>query len=78
MNTPIKIFICYAREDRASLELLRKKLNPVEQSKGFELWYDKKITGGQEWDAEIRFNLQAAPSRWAVKKEKKTKNLLTR
>jgi len=47
MNTPIKIFICYARKDRASLELLRKKLNPVEQSKGFELWYDKKITGGQ-------------------------------
>jgi formylglycine-generating enzyme required for sulfatase activity len=57
---PFKIFICYAREDKEPLEQLRKKLMPLQQSNRVQLWYDKEITGGKEWDAEIRFNLKSA------------------
>ncbi|MFZ4634822.1 MAG: SUMF1/EgtB/PvdO family nonheme iron enzyme [Saprospiraceae bacterium] len=57
---PFKIFICYAREDKEPLEQLRKKLMPLQQSNRVQLWYDKEITGGKEWDAEIRLNLKSA------------------
>ncbi|MFZ4635725.1 MAG: SUMF1/EgtB/PvdO family nonheme iron enzyme [Saprospiraceae bacterium] len=57
---PFKIFICYAREDREALELLRRKLTPLAHSNSVEVWYDREITGGKEWDREIRGNLKTA------------------
>ena len=55
---PFKIFICYAREDREALELLRKKLKPLDSR--IDMWHDREITGGKDWDKEIRVNLKTA------------------
>jgi hypothetical protein len=57
---PFHIFICYAREDRDSLEALRRKLSPLKLSGLAHIWYDGEIIGGKDWDAEIRRNLQSA------------------
>ncbi|MEO6038664.1 MAG: TIR domain-containing protein, partial [Saprospiraceae bacterium] len=60
MSEPFKIFICYAREDQEALEMLRKKLVPLQSDGQVQLWYDREITGGKDWDEAIRFNLKTA------------------
>ena len=60
MVDPFHIFICYAREDRDSLESLRRKLAPLKQSGRAHIWYDGEIIGGKDWDHEIRRNLKSA------------------
>jgi formylglycine-generating enzyme required for sulfatase activity len=59
-TTPLKTFIIYAREDRASLDLLMGHLSVFARSGAAEFWYDREITGGKDWDEEIRFNLKNA------------------
>ncbi len=59
-ETPLKIFICYAREDRPALESLMGHLAVFERNGAVEFWYDREITGGQDWDDTIRVNLKSA------------------
>ncbi|MEZ4943680.1 MAG: SUMF1/EgtB/PvdO family nonheme iron enzyme [Saprospiraceae bacterium] len=59
-NTPLKIFICYAREDRPALEALMGHLAVFERNGAVQFWYDREITGGKNWDDEIRTNLKTA------------------
>lgn len=59
-TTPLKTFIIYAREDRASLDLLMGHLSVFARSGATQFWYDREITGGKDWDEEIRFNLKNA------------------
>ncbi len=57
---PFQVFICYAREDRHALEQLMGHLAVFERNGTVKFWYDREITGGKDWDQEIRFNLKSA------------------
>jgi hypothetical protein len=45
---PIKIFFCYAHEDKKLLEKLRKQLKPLERERLIEMWHDGDISAGTE------------------------------
>lgn len=56
----IKVFFCYAREDEPLLEKLKSHLRPL-QRKGFiDVWYDRNISAGTEWEREIDKQLNMA------------------
>jgi len=55
-----KIFCCYAREDEALLNKLWAHLRPLQQEGLIELWHDRDISAGAEWDREISEHLNAA------------------
>lgn len=57
---PVKIFFCYAREDEILLNKLKKHLIPLQREGLIELWYDRDISAGTEWEREININLNAA------------------
>ncbi|MEQ1747611.1 MAG: SUMF1/EgtB/PvdO family nonheme iron enzyme [Saprospiraceae bacterium] len=59
-TAPLKTFIIYAREDRPSLDMLMGHLAVFERNNTVRFWYDREITGGKDWDDEIRFNLKTA------------------
>lgn len=59
-TAPLKTFICYAREDRPALEALMGHLAVFQRNGQGQFWYDREITGGKDWDDEIRFNLKTA------------------
>jgi hypothetical protein len=45
----MRIFVTYAREDRAAVEALTRDLTEL----GHEVWYDGDLKGGQPWWSEI-------------------------
>ena len=45
---PIKIFFCYAHEDKKLLEKLRKQLKPLEHERLIEMWHGGDISAGTE------------------------------
>jgi tetratricopeptide (TPR) repeat protein len=51
------LFISYAREDRDTALALARVL----QSRGIDVWWDRELTGGGDFAAEIERNLRAAP-----------------
>jgi hypothetical protein len=51
------LFISYAREDRDTALALARAL----QSRGIDVWWDRELTGGGDFAAEIERNLKAAP-----------------
>ena len=51
------LFISYAREDRDTALALARVL----QSRGIDVWWDRELTGGGDFAAEIERNLKAAP-----------------
>lgn len=55
-----KIFVSYAREDRAWLEWFKLQLTPYLQNvhQELELWDDSRIAAGAQWEAEIEQALQ--------------------
>lgn len=55
-----KIFCCYAREDEALLNKLWAHLRPLQREGLIELWHDRDISAGAEWDREISEHLNAA------------------
>ncbi|MGB0931744.1 MAG: SUMF1/EgtB/PvdO family nonheme iron enzyme [Chitinophagales bacterium] len=59
-NSPIKIFIAYARLDEGYLEQLRRHLRPLELNRMIEVWYDGVIAPGEKWEYHIKENLKAA------------------
>lgn len=56
----IKIFCCYAHEDEALLNKLRAQLRPLEREGLIELWHDRDISAGTEWEREIDTCLNTA------------------
>lgn len=54
---PIKVFIAYAREDRAYVDTLLKFLAPLRKSNRLKVWYDGEIIPGTEWEQDIKNNL---------------------
>jgi len=55
-----KIFICYAREDERFLNKLKKQLSLLQHQGLIELWYDRNISAGSEWEKEIHEHLSSA------------------
>jgi hypothetical protein len=55
-GAPPDIFISYAREDRARVESLAKALT----GRGWSVWSDVEVGGGQVWQAEIAKALKGA------------------
>ena len=48
-----KIFISYSHEDEDWLKYVRSHLRTAEFAGEFELWDDRKLIGGDDWEAEI-------------------------
>src|SRR5438270_6547102 len=60
MQGDITIFISYAHEDEQLCTKLLKHLRLLERVKGVEVWSDRNIRGGAEWEREMSFYLNTA------------------
>ena len=60
MGEDITIFISYAHEDERLYIKLRKYLRSLERIKDVEVWSDRNIRGGAEWEREMSFYLNTA------------------
>ncbi len=56
----VKIICCYAREDEVLLNKLKAHLRPLEREGLIELWHDRDISAGTEWEREISRRLNEA------------------
>jgi hypothetical protein len=57
---PVTIFFCYAREDEALLNKLKAHLRPLQRQGLIDVWHDRDISTGTEWEKEISEHLNAA------------------
>lgn len=57
---PIKIFFCYAHEDEPLLNKLKTHLKPLQRQGIIDVWYDRDISAGTEWEREISEQLNSA------------------
>ncbi len=57
---PIKIFYCYAHEDRDLRDRIDKHLGVLKRSGQVVVWYDREIQAGMEWEREIERRLNTA------------------
>jgi hypothetical protein len=56
----IRLFISYSRRDQELRAELDKHLVPMERRGIIDVWHDRLIDPGQEWDREIKRNLEEA------------------
>src|SRR5437660_962693 len=56
----VKVFYSYAREDEILREDLEKHLFPLTRQKLITTWADTVINAGQNWEEEIKRNLETA------------------
>jgi KaiC/GvpD/RAD55 family RecA-like ATPase len=56
----VKIFFCYAHEDEALLNKLKAHLRPLQLQGLIDIWYDRDINAGMEWEKEIDKHLNTA------------------
>src|SRR5947209_11509620 len=57
---PVKIFFCYAHEDEVLLNQLKRHLRPLQRQGLVDLWHDREISAGTEWEQEISRHLNLA------------------
>lgn len=57
---PVKIFICYAREDEILLNKLKAHLKSLQREGLVDLWHDRNINAGMAWKEEIDRRLDMA------------------
>ena len=57
---PISIFCCYSREDEALLNKLKTHLMPLQQEGLIDMWHDRNISAGTEWEQQITQHLNTA------------------
>lgn len=57
---PVKIFFCYAHEDEELRKELEKHLRPLQRQGLIDLWYDRDISAGTNWQDEINRHLNEA------------------
>src|SRR5437588_51354 len=60
MGESLKVFFCYAHEDEPLLNKLRVQLKPLERSNFINMWHDRDIRAGTEWEREIDQQLSMA------------------
>ena len=58
--SPIQIFFCYAREDEILLSKLKAHLRPLQHQGLIDVWHDREISAGSEWEREIKTHLSTA------------------
>lgn len=56
----IKLFFCYAHEDEALLDKLKAYLRPLQRQGLIDVWHDRNISAGAEWEHEISEHLKMA------------------
>lgn len=59
-NAGARIFISYAHEDEDLKKELDKYLKVLKRSSKVEVWNDRELVAGQEWDATIMSELDKA------------------
>lgn len=59
-KTTLKIFLSYAREDEQMKQELDKALVMLKRNKKIEVWQDRCIIAGEEWDTVISQELKTA------------------
>jgi hypothetical protein len=57
---PVRIFFCYAHEDETLLTKLKSHLSPLKRNGLIDVWYDRDISAGIEWQQEIEKHLNTA------------------
>lgn len=60
MASNIEIFLCYAHEDELLCNELVMHLGALKRQRFFDLWYDRKISAGTEFEQEIDKHLNTA------------------
>jgi hypothetical protein len=60
MASTIEIFFCYAREDEELREGLEKQLRALKRQGIIDVWHDREISAGAEWEREIDKHLNSA------------------
>ena len=53
LTKTVKLFFCYAREDRALRDELEQHLSLLKRQKQITTWYDREISPGTVWEKEI-------------------------
>src|SRR5712692_7685383 len=56
----VKIFFCYAHEDEALLNKLKAQLRPLQRQGLLDVWYDRDISAGTDWERQIKEQLNTA------------------
>jgi hypothetical protein len=56
-NTPLKVFVVYAHEDKPVRDKLLRQLRPLADNGEIDLWSDHEIKPGELWDDAIRARL---------------------
>jgi len=56
----LKVFMSYSHEDEKMKTELDKALIMLKRSEKIDLWQDRELMAGQEWDKEIKDELAAA------------------
>ena len=60
MESKKGIFFCYAHEDEQLLKILKMHLKPLQHEGHIDVWYDRDISAGEEWEQEISKQLNSA------------------
>ncbi|MBD2462589.1 TIR domain-containing protein [Oscillatoria sp. FACHB-1407] len=60
MSESVKVFFSYSHKDEALRDALAAHLSSLEWQKVISSWHDRKIMAGTEWDADIKFQMDAA------------------
>jgi hypothetical protein len=57
---PIEIFVCYARKDEKFVKKIKTHLNPLQRQGRVNIWHDRNINAGIQWQHEIDVHLNTA------------------
>jgi hypothetical protein len=57
---PANIFFCYAHEDEVLVNKLKTHLRPLQRQGIIDLWHDRDISAGAEWEQEVKKYLSEA------------------
>ena len=56
----VKIFFCYSHEDEPLLNRLKAHLRPLQRQGLVNVWYDRDISAGTDWEQQIKEQLNIA------------------
>jgi len=59
-RSTIEVFCCYAHEDEHLLNELKRHLSPQQRQQLINVWHDRDISAGIEWEQEIEKHLNEA------------------
>jgi len=60
MSQPVKVFVSYSRKDKEYKEELLEFLAPMRRNDIIQLWNDKDIVPGEQWEDELLERLTTA------------------